>query len=220
MPDPASGGEPLRTLDELRAEVGELRRSRRRVVEAADADRQALERALHDGVQQRLIAVAVDLQRLERLSETDPASAKRAIGEIRASVRDAIAEAAELAQRLYPPIPGPSALAPALRSAAGRAGITAFVHVDVTAAYTPAVLTTMYWCWVETTSSAPSGSHAKIDVRDGEAGLTFTIVASGSIPEERLAAFRDRIGAFGGSLTVDHLEHGASRVQGTLPPSG
>ena len=87
----AGSGEQLQdVVDRLQGEVTELRRSRKRLVEAADADRRAIERALHDGVQQHLVALAVDLRRLAGLVDDHPVAAKALLDELAANVRQAL----------------------------------------------------------------------------------------------------------------------------------
>jgi len=71
---------------------------------AADADRSRIERALHDGVQQHLVALAVNLQLAGRLSDSDPPAAKTLLDEIARDVQQALDEAAQLAQWIYPPL--------------------------------------------------------------------------------------------------------------------
>ena len=83
---------PEGEIDQLRGELAELRRSRKRLAEATTADRQAFERAFHDGVQQHLVALAVDLQRLAKLVDGHPADAKALVDEMAANLRDALAE--------------------------------------------------------------------------------------------------------------------------------
>src|SRR5262249_40813278 len=86
------------TIDQLRNEVDELRASRERLVRAADADRRAIERGLHDGLQQRLVALAASLE-LGRL--TGDADARRTLlFELGSDVQEALEEAAKLAHRI------------------------------------------------------------------------------------------------------------------------
>src|SRR6266508_5642563 len=90
------------TLDQLRVEVADLRASRERLVLAADADRRRIERDLHEGVQQHLVALAVNLQIAATLTDADPAAAKALLQEMGADVQQAVDETAQLAQRIYP----------------------------------------------------------------------------------------------------------------------
>src|SRR3954452_21527027 len=101
----AEARDPLQErIDRLDAEVRSLRMSRRRLIEAADADRRAIERDAHDGLQQDLVALAIDLRRLSGLLDADPAAAKSLVDELSANVRRALQDAAELARSIYPPL--------------------------------------------------------------------------------------------------------------------
>ena len=83
------------TAERLRLEVEELRGSRERLVLAADADRRRLERDLHDGLQQLLVALTANLQFLDRLVDGDSDSARRLIGELKRDLRRALEGDAE-----------------------------------------------------------------------------------------------------------------------------
>jgi len=98
----AGSGERLgESVDRLQGEVAELRRSRRRLAEAAHADRRAIERAIHDGIQQHLVAIAIDLRHLAGLVDDDPAAAKLLLVEMAANMRIALDEATQLAHRQW-----------------------------------------------------------------------------------------------------------------------
>lgn len=216
----AGSGEHVReVVDRLQGEVAELRNSRKRVAEAAHADRRAIERALHDGVQQSLVALAVDLQRLAGLVDGDPGAAKVLLDEMATNVREALDEATQLAQRIYPPLPGGRGLASALRSAAESAGVTVVVDVPVRADYPPEITTAVYWSFVEALSSASRGSQATIRVLDADGALTFEVAIAGRHPEGRLDRLRDRIEALDGRFSVDDGDDGRSRIHGWLPSS-
>ena len=121
----AGPGEPLQDIvDRLQGDLAELRGSRRRLVEAAHADRRGLERAFHDGVQQDLIALAADVQRLAGLVDRDPAAAKGLLDEMAANLRETLTQATALARKVYPPMLDGRGLAMSLRSAAASAGVT------------------------------------------------------------------------------------------------
>jgi signal transduction histidine kinase len=211
----ALAGHPNRTQDEIAA----LRRSRRRVAEAANADRRGIERDLHDGVQQHLVALAVDLQHLAGLAHGDPAAAKALLDELAANVRGALDETTKLATRVYPPMLDGRGLASTLRSVANSAGVTAVIDVPAVAGYLPEITAAVYWTWVEALSSASRGSQAAISAHDADGVLTFEVTISGLHPREHLERMRDRIEALDGHLTVDYLRDGDSRLQGRMPLS-
>jgi signal transduction histidine kinase len=216
----AGFGEELQDIvDRLQAELAELGNSRRRVAEAAHADRRAIERALHDGVQQHLVALAVDLRRLAGLVDSDPAAAKALLDEMAANVREALDETTELAQRVYPPLLEGRGLASALRSAAEGAGVSVLVDVPAGAGYPPEFTAAVYWSCVDALSSASRGSQATVSVRDAEGVLTFEVAVTGHHPEERLDRMRDRIEALDGRVSFDLGQDGSSRVHAWLPLS-
>ena len=116
-------------LEAKDAEIESLRASRRRLVRAADADRRRIERDLHNGVQQHLVALAVNVQLAGRLADTDPAAAKTLLEQLERDVQETLDATAQLAQRIYPPLLEPRGLAAVLRSAAAAAGVAASVNV-------------------------------------------------------------------------------------------
>jgi signal transduction histidine kinase len=217
----ADSGDRLReVVDRLQGEVVELRSSRKRLAEAAHANRLAIERALHDGVQQHLVALAVDLRRLAGLVEGDPAAAKVLLDEMAANLREALDATTELAQRVYPPLLEARGFASALRSAAASAGVTASVKVLVHGSYPPEIMAAVYWCCVEALASAPAGTQATISVVDADGALAFEIGVAGGYREGRLEGLGDRIEALGGRVTIGVNQDGGLRVAGSLPRSG
>src|SRR5438105_14795670 len=104
---------PVETVEELRA-------SRARVVAAGDAERRRIERALHDGVQQHLVALVVNLQLARQLVESDPAAAATLLEELGRDAREALEGVRELACEIYPPLLLDRGLADALHAAAAQ----------------------------------------------------------------------------------------------------
>jgi signal transduction histidine kinase len=214
-----SGEEMQDVVERLQTEVAELRKSRRRLAEAAQADRRTIERSLHDGVQQQLVALAIDLRRLAALVDRDPDAAKPLLDEMATNIRVALDETTKLSQRIYPPLLDGRGLASALRSAAESAGVAALVDVPAHADYPPEITETVYSSCVEALSSASRGSQATVSVFDADGVLTFEVAVVGHHPEGRLARLRDRIEALDGRVSVDDGHDGGSRVHGWLPLS-
>jgi signal transduction histidine kinase len=210
------GAETLQeSLDRLRLEVAELRASRERVVLAADAERRRIERDLHDGPQQHLVALAANIQLAAGLVENDPGAAKALLDEMGRDVHHALDEAAKLAHRIYPPLLEAGGLAAALRAAADSLGVPTRVQVARGAAYSHEVAGTVYFCCLDVLERAGEGAHATIEVRDEDAELVFeAVVDEGSGDGE---ALRDRVEALGGRLTVSSTAGGGTRVSGSLP---
>ena len=161
---------------------------------AADDERRRIERELHDGVQQHLVALAVNLQLVERLVDEDPAAAKALLEELGRDVSQALEEAAQLAQRIHPPLLETGGLAAALRAAASSAGVPSSVEVETTVTYPPEVVTTVYLCWLEALNDAIAGARVTIAVREAEGGLSFEIGGCDQLPDR----LRDRVEALGG----------------------
>ncbi len=92
------------SLDEVKRQADELRASRARIVEAGDAQRRSIERDLHDGAQQHLVALAVNVNLARQLADTDPETAKEMLQQIGHDLQDAVQELRNLAHGIYPPL--------------------------------------------------------------------------------------------------------------------
>jgi signal transduction histidine kinase len=216
----AGVGPPIDDLvDRLRADVLELRASRRRLAEAADGNRRAIERALHDGVQQHLVAFAVQLRRLTGLLENDPRAARALIDALAASVGAAIDETTDLAQWIYPPLLEAQGLAIALRAEAERAEVILLLDVTRSAGLPAEINAALYWSCLEALASAPAGSEARIAAFPANGGLAVEIEIGGRLTEERLDHVRDRIETLDGHVALEHRPDGGSRIQVWLPTS-
>jgi signal transduction histidine kinase len=204
------------TLDRLRVEVQELHASRKRLVLAADADRRSIERDLHNGVQQHLVALAVNVQLAGRLADADPAAAKTLLHQMEADVQEALDETAQLAERIYPPLLEPRGLAAALRSAAATAGVVASVEVEAGTSFPPEVVAAIYACWRDVLESA-GAERASITVRDDGGALDVEIVEGDGQPGPGLERLRDRVEALGGRLTTTTESGPGTRISCSLP---
>jgi signal transduction histidine kinase len=196
-----------------------LNASRRRLLLAADAERRRIERDLHEGVQQHLVALAVNLQLTRELTDSDPAGAKKLLEEMARDVQQALDETSQLAQRIYPPLDAVG-LAATLRSAAVSGGVRAGVEVDVGPNYPRELVAVVYWCWLGMLEHSGDGACAAVTVRHQDDALTFEVVADGDRSAEALESLRDRVEAFGGRLTILSEPGRGTRVSGSLPLSG
>jgi signal transduction histidine kinase len=215
------------SVDRLRLEVAELRASRERLVLAADADRRTLERDLHQGVQQQLVALAVNLQLAGELADGDPAAARTLLEEMQRHVQDALDDTARLAQRIYPPLLDAGGLRAALRAAAASAGTRASLDVDEGTGYPAEVAGTVYACCRAALEHAGANATTVVTVREERGSLSFEVVERGSRstgsatagPALVLDSLRDRVEALGGRLTIDSEPNGGTRLVGSLPLS-
>jgi signal transduction histidine kinase len=216
-----------RSLDELERRNAELQASRTRIVSAADESRRLIERNLHDGAQQHLVALAVKIRVLGiKYGQDDPALAA-ALDEFRNEVQTTIDEVRELAHGIYPPLLRDRGLGEALQNAAGRSPLS--VTVDVMAArYGPDIEAAVYFCCLEAMQNAAKyageGAHVTVKVTAAEKRLVFEIIDDGvGFDPDKVAEshgfenMRDRVGAHGGDLVVEsRIGHG-TRVMGELP---
>jgi signal transduction histidine kinase len=193
---------------------------------AADADRRRIERDLHDGPQQHLVALAVNLQLARRLADADPGGAKALLDEMARHVQQALDETGALAHRIYPPLLEAGGLAPALRAAAASAGIPTHIEVTAGARYAPEVAGAVYFCCLEVLELAGDGARATVTVREEAGALAFEVVEDGARStaaaarsEAGLERLRDRVDALGGRLTILSEPGHGIRVSGSLPLS-
>ena len=220
------------SLEELQVANADLLESRRRIVTAGDAERRKLERNLHDGAQQYLVAMAVKLRLAQDLVEEEPSEALELIGELRTNMRDAIAELRALAHGIFPPLLASGGLAEALPAAAGRAALPTSVERGEVNRYDPEIEAGVYFCCMEALQNA--GKHAgdgasavitvgeidevmRFEVRDDGAG--FDMLGTGAVGHG-FVNMSDRLGAIGGTLRVaSAVGHGTSIV-GAIPVGG
>jgi signal transduction histidine kinase len=221
--DARHGQAPAESLDRLRLEVAELRASRERLVLAADAERRGLERDLHQGVQQQLVALAVNLQLARELAGTDPSASEALLAEMQQHLQDALDETARLAQRIYPPLLEQGGLAAALRSAAAGAGLPARIDVGATAGCLPEVAGAVYFSSLDALEQLAAGAKATVSVRDVGGTLAFEVVADGAddtaASEGAVDRIRDRVEALGGQLTVQSEPGRGLHLSGSIPLS-
>jgi len=210
------------SLDRLRREVAELRASRERLAVAVDADRRSIVRELHDGLQQRLVALAVNLQLARDLVEDDPTAAKELLDEMDGDVQRALDATASLAQRIYPPLLEAGGLGAALRAAAVSTGVQARIDVTSLTACPPEVAGTVYFCCLDVLERVGEGVRVTIEVRAADGALVFEVSADelrsgASSPDGDLERSIDRVEALGGRLTVESGPGSGIRVTGSLP---
>ena len=182
---------------------------------ADDAYRRRIERALHEGVQQDLVALAVNLQLAGALVESDPAAAKQLLDELGSDVQRSLDETARLAQRIHPPLLESGGLGAALRSAAVSLGVRASVEVAVGDGNPPELLRTVYLCWVEALERVGTDGRATIAVRTEERALVFDVTVQ---PQAELDGLRDRVEALGGRLTIESEPDGGTQMAGSFAP--
>ena len=217
------------SLDELRQTNVELQESRLRIVTAGDAERRKLERNLHDGAQQHLVAMAVKLRLAEELIEDDPVEATKVIDELRENLKDAIAELRALAHGIFPPLLSSGGLREALPAAAGRAALPTTVDTEGVGRYSAEIESTVYFCCLEAVQNAAkhAGADAEIQVRVREQGraLVFEVIddgvgfapSGGGAAGHGFVNMTDRLGAVGGKFAVTSSPGKGTSIRGEIP---
>ena len=172
------------SLDELRIRNQELQDSRARIVAAGDSERRKLERNLHDGAQQHLVALAVKLRLARDAVEDDPADAMAMIDEIKGDVQTAIAELRALAHGIFPPLLVSGGLNDALPAAAGRAALPTTVDLVDVGRYGNDIEAAVYFCTLEALQNAGKhageGATAAVTVVEADGVLRFEIRDDGA----------------------------------------
>jgi len=217
------------SLDEVRRQADELRASRVRIVEAGDAQRRRIERDLHDGAQQHLVALAVNVRLARQLADRDPEQAKAMLDQLGGDLQDAVQELRSLAHGIYPPLLAERGLPDALSAAATRAAIPTTVDAEAVGRHPQLLEAAVYFCCLEALQNAGKhageGSEATITLREEEGALLFEVAddgagfdpASGAGKGHGFVNMADRVGAIGGTLTVDSAPGQGTRISARIP---
>ena len=171
-----------------------------RALAQADVQRRAIERALHDGVLQELVALAVSLQLVRRALDDDPPRARALLDDVADDTRRALEQARVVSEEVYPSLLESQGLARALGAAASRVGVSLRIESEL-GRHPAAVETGVYFTVAATIASAPPG--ARIVLR--RSGERIDVRVTGAGPESMSLA-RDRVVACGGT---DAVEDGA-----------
>jgi signal transduction histidine kinase len=212
---------------ELLARLEDLRASRQRLVAAQDEERRRLERNLHDGAQQNLVAIKVKLGLAEALSAKDPTRAKELIGQLKRDTDEALETLRDLARGIYPPLLADKGLAAALESQARKATLPVSVDADGVGRYPQETEAAVYFCVLEALQNIQKYARAtratvSVSGRDGQ--LTFEVGDDGigfNPAAQRKGSgtqnMEDRLDALGGSIQVRSAVGVGTTVAGRLP---
>jgi len=213
---------------ELQATIEELRASRRRLVEAQDAERRKIERNLHDGAQQQLIAVTIQLALLEE-SADDPAAVRELAPVVKDGVRAALDELRDLARGIYPPLLADQGLISALQAQARKASLPVEIDAGGIGRYPQDAEAAVYFCSLEALQNVTkyaSASRAKVSLSCTGDSLRFTVTDDGTgfdtVTTRRgtgLQGMADRLAALGGALQVRSRPGHGTTLSGVLPVS-
>jgi signal transduction histidine kinase len=209
---------------ELRAHVDDLRESRARIVQAGDAERRRLERNLHDGAQQRLVSMALQLRLLESKLRTDPTEAAPLVDEVQEQLTEALEELRELARGIHPAILSDRGLGPALEVVANRSSVPVKLSAP-DERLPPPVEAAIYYVVSEALTNVAKYAQAtnvtvEVARTNGRAVLAVADDGVGGADPERGSGLRglaDRIAALDGRLHVDSSPSGGTRIYADIP---
>jgi signal transduction histidine kinase len=222
----------LSGVNELREQVAEAQAARdtaraqkAAAVSAETTALRRLERDIHDGPQQRLVRLAMDLGRAEQQFTTDPEAARATVAEALTQTRETLDELRALSRGIAPPILVDRGLQAALTALAGRCTVPVDLDTPPIPRLDPAVESTAYFVVAEALTNVAKHSHAtevQVSVRRIEGGLLVTIsddgVGGASLAKGNgLAGLADRVRAAGGILTVDSPDGAGTKLTAALP---
>ncbi|MGI9623467.1 MAG: sensor histidine kinase, partial [Acidimicrobiales bacterium] len=212
--------------DALRRRVDELRGSRRRIVKVQDDTRRTLERDLHDGAQQHLVAVKVKLGIARQIAERDAASGTAtALDTISRDADHAIDEMRTFARGIYPPLLEAEGLVAAITAHARRLPITVDIaHYDI-GRYDRDIETTIFFCMVEALDNVTAhttATTATVDLTETRGTVRFTVTnpppgydSATTPPGTGHTMMRDRLDVLEGTLTTTSTPTGVTTITGT-----
>jgi len=210
----------------LAARVAELELSRERVVDAAEAERKRIERDLHDGAQQRLVALAMELGRAKAKFADDVDAARDLVDQAHAQAKAALTELRDLVRGVHPPVLTDRGLDAALSGLAARSPVPVDVHVDMQVRPKPAVEAVAYFVVAEALTNVAKhsrASQAKVVVEGhGFPGALTVVISDDGVggADARgpgLAGLADRVSGVDGQLTVESPRGGPTIIAAELP---
>jgi signal transduction histidine kinase len=207
--------------------IEELRASRRRLVTAQDQERRRLERNIHDGAQQQLVALTVKVRLAEQLLERDPAKATAMLEQIRTDTTDALENLRDLARGIYPPLLADEGLRAALEAQARKASLPVTVRAHAIGRYGQDVEAAVYFCCLEALNNVAKyaeAASAEVALAEDDGVLRFRVRDDGRgfDPDTvqrgiGLQSMADRVDAIGGWLDISSAPGSGTTVGGAVP---
>jgi signal transduction histidine kinase len=226
LADAAAARHLLGAPSDLAARVTELEISRERVVGAAEAERRRIERDLHDGAQQRLVALAMELGRAKARFADDPDAARVLVDQAHAQAKEALTELRNLVRGVHPPVLTERGLDAALSGLAALCPIPVDVHVDVPVRPKSAVEAVAYFMVAEALTNVAKhsrASHARVVVEGHGYPGTLTVMISddgiggADAHSPGLSGLADRVSGVDGRLSVESPSGGPTIIAAELP---
>jgi len=207
--------------------IEELRASRQRLVAAQDEERRKIERNLHDGAQQQLVALTVQLKLAQQLVGKDPEKERNLLATLGSQAAAAVEDLRDLARGIYPPLLADKGLVVALEGQARKAVVPTSVEADGVGRYDQAVEAAVYFCSLEALNNVAKyaeATRAKIELSAPNATLVFRVTDDGkgfNVADHSggtgLQGMRDRLDAIGGTLAVTSSPGAGTTIEGQIP---
>jgi signal transduction histidine kinase len=206
--------------------IEELRASRQRLVAAQDQERRKLERDIHDGAQQQLVALAVQLKLAEHLAGTDAEKEQQLLGKLVSQANSALEDLRDLARGVYPPLLAHKGLAAALEAQARKAAVPTTVETDGVARYPQEVESAVYFCVLEALNNAAKYAEASdvaVTLAHAHGQVTFAVTDDGRGFDPAVTGYgtglqgmADRLDAVGGRLEVESAPGAGASIHGAV----
>jgi len=213
--------------DQLQERLAELRASRKRIVAAADSERRRLERNIHDGAQQQLVALSVMARLAETAVDSDRDGARALLAQAQADAADALENLRDLARGIYPPLLSGRGLAAALAAQARKSPVPVRVDADGLGRYAQEAEAAVYFCVLEALQNVAkyaAASQAAVRLAGRADALEFSVTDDGAGFDAGSAGYgtglqgmADRLAALGGDLQVRSRPGHGTTVTGRLP---
>jgi len=207
--------------------IEELRASRARLVKAQDEERRRLERNIHDGAQQQLVALSVKLGLARSLARRDAEKTEEMLDQLQREAIDTLENLRDLARGIYPPLLADQGLAVALTSQARKATLPVEVDAEGLGRYPPEAEAAVYFCVLEAiqnVSKYAGAERARVRLAASNGALTFSVTDDGRGFDPGtiqmgagLQNMADRLSALGGGLEVESAPGHGTTVSGLIP---
>ncbi len=207
--------------------IEDLRASRQRLVAAQDDERRKLERNIHDGAQQQLVALQVKQRLVEGLVERDPARAREMLTQLQAETGAALEDLRDLARGIYPPLLADKGLAAALEAQARKSPVPVSVDPDGVGRFAQEIESAVYFCTLEALNNVAKYADAtavRVTLKHEDERLSFSVIDDGRGFDPAstghgtgLQGMADRLEAIGGDLRVESAPDGGTTVTGGVP---
>jgi signal transduction histidine kinase len=213
--------------EQLMDTIEELRASRQRLVTAQDERAKQLERNLHDGAQQQIVALTVKLRLLVQLMDRDVEKAKSMASDLQTDATDALEQLRDLARGIYPPLLADQGLVAALEAQARKASVPTEVRSDGIGRYPQDIESAVYFCVLEALNNVAKyaeATSAEVTLAQDDGHLRFAVVDDGTGFDTAETSYgtgvqgmADRLDAIGGALQVVSRKGGGTTIEGRIP---